>query len=423
MRKLIMTVALLAMVGGANAQKGNVTRAWAKANAESPDLKGAVNEITPALTNEETKGMSKTWYTAGFIMMKNYEKEYKSKALGTKFDADNLYNSITKEYEYFMKCYELDIIPDKKGKVKPKYAKDIRANLLMCRNSFIDAGNYYSTPEKKDYAAASKAFETYLSYVGLPVMEPISKKDEPLKKDTLYYSIVFWAGYSSYNCFLDKKDPEMSEKSVKYMRMAIDEGVGYEDDLKKAAFQIIDAGLDNKKDTVTRIAYLEKAMTLFSDDNNFAKQLLNIYLRKNDIPKAMECLDKSIAINPKDAPMYEIKGQLLETNEDFEGAVACYQKAIDVDPTYTSAYGNMGRIYYNLAAMEQMKATDIKDMKKYNEQMAKAKPYFEKAAPCFEKFREANPDDKDNLKALRTVYYNLNQGAKFDELDKIIGDK
>jgi len=423
MRKLIMTVALLAMVGGANAQKGNVTRAWAKANAETPNLKDAVSEITPALTNDETKGLAKTWYYAAMIMMKNYESEYKNKALGTKFDADNLYNSIAKEYEYFMKCNEIDILPDEKGKVKPKYTKDIRANLLMCRNSFIDAGNYYSTPEKKDYAAASKAFETYLSYVGLPVMEPLTKKDEPLKKDTLYYQIVFWAGYSSYNVFLDKKDPAMAEKSVKYMRLALDEGYGYTDDVKKASFQILDAGFDANKDTVSRITYLDKAIAAFPSDGDFYKQLLNIYLRRNDIPKAMECLDKSIAINPKDADMYEIKGQLLETKEDFEGAVASYQKAIDVDPNMTTSYGNLGRVYYNMAAKEQMKAADIKDVKKYNEQMAKAKPYFEKAAPCFEKFREANPDDKDNLKALRTIYYNLNQGAKFDELDKIIGDK
>ena len=81
MRKLIMTGALLAMVGGANAQKGNVTRAWTKATAENPDLKGAVNEITPALTHDETKGLAKTWYTAGMIMAKNYESEYKKKAL------------------------------------------------------------------------------------------------------------------------------------------------------------------------------------------------------------------------------------------------------------------------------------------------------------------------------------------------------
>ena len=121
--------------------------------------------------------------------------------------------------------------------------------------------------------------------------------------------------------------------------------------------------------------------------------------------------------------MFEIKGQLLESKDDFEGAVASYQKAIDVDPNMISSYGNMGRVYYNMAAKEQMKASDIKDVKKYNEQMAKAKPYFEKAAPCFEKVREAKPDDKDILKALRTIYYNLNQGAKFEELDKIIGDK
>lgn len=421
MRKLIMTVALLAMVGGANAQKGNVTRAWAKANAEAPDLKGAVNEITPALTNDETKGLAKTWFYAGSIMMKIYESEYKNKALKLNFDAANLYNSITKEYEYFMKCHEIDILPNEKGKVKPKYSKDIRANLLMCRNSFIDAGNYYS--EKKDYAAASKAFETYLSYVGLPVMEPLTKKDEPLKKDTLYYQIVFWAGYSPHLEYIEKKDPVMAEKSIKYMTMALGEGFGYDPDLRLSIYKIMDYSLDIKKDTTTRIAYLEKAIAEFPNEDGFYKQLLNIYLGRNDIPKAMECLDKSIAINPKDASMYEIKGQLLEIKEDFEGAVANYQKALDVDPNMATSYGNMGRVYYNMAAKEQMKAADIKDTKKYNEQMAKAKPYFEKAAPCFEKVREAKPDDKDNLKALRTIYYNLNQGAKFDELDKIIGDK
>ncbi|MDD4823389.1 MAG: tetratricopeptide repeat protein, partial [Bacteroidales bacterium] len=362
------------------------------------------------------------WYYAGMIMAKNYESEYKNKALKQKYDEANLFNSIAKEYEYFMRCYEIDILPNEKGKVKPKYTKYIRENLLNCRNSFIDAGNYYL--EKKDYVAASKSFETFLSYVGLPVMEPLTKKDEPLKKDTLYYSIVFWTGYSAYLGHIEKSNPELAEKASKYMAITIEEGAGYSnEESKKAAFSIIDDGLTPKKDTINRIMYLEKAIAAFPKEGQFYTRLLNIYLGKNNIPKAIECIDKSIEINPKQPQMYEIKGQLLEIKEDFEGAVANYQKAVDVDPNMTTSYGNMGRVYYNMAAKEQMKAADIKDVKKYNEQMAKAKPYFEKAAPCFEKVREAKPDDKDILKALRTIYYNLNQGAKFDELDKIIGDK
>lgn len=422
MRKLIMMVALLAMVGGANAQKGNVTRAWTKATAENPDFNGAVNEITPALTHDDTKDLAKTWYTAGMIMAKRYEKEYKNKALQQNYDPATLFNSITSEYEYFLKCYEIDNRPNAKGKVKPKYAKDIRLNLLNCRNSFIEGGNFYL--DKKDYAAATKSFETFLSYLDLPAVQPQTKKDEPLKKDTLYYQIVFWSGYSAYLGYNDKKDPALADKASKYMKIAIDEAYGfYKEDLQKDAFQIMDAGLDAKKDTTNRIVYLEKAIAAFPKEDYSYKQLLNIHLRQNNIPKAMECLDKSIEINPKQPDMFEIKGQLLESKDDFEGAVASYQKAIDVDPNMISSYGNMGRVYYNMAAKEQMKASDIKDVKKYNEQMAKAKPYFEKAAPCFEKVREAKPDDKDILKALRTIYYNLNQGAKFEELDKIIGDK
>lgn len=143
MKKLIVSIALMAVAGGAFAQKSNVNRAYNKVKSENPNFFEARDLVNPALTHEDTKNWSKTWYTAGLAQYGIFDGEWKKKQLGQDFKPDVLYGSLAQCYDYFLKTAEVDQIPNEKGKVKPKYEKEVKDYLATCRNFFIDAGNYY----------------------------------------------------------------------------------------------------------------------------------------------------------------------------------------------------------------------------------------------------------------------------------------
>ena len=64
--------------------------------------------------------------------------------------------------------------------------------------------------------------------------------------------------------------------------------------------------------------------------------------------------------------------------------------------------------------------TDINDPK-YKEDQATLKTFYEKAKPYYEKARELKPDQKDLwLNGLYRVYYNLQMGPEFEEIEKLM---
>ena len=79
-----------------------------------------------AAKDSTTKDLAETWYVAGLIGNKQSEIEYKKAILNQKFDTLSKGKAMMESYDYFMQTIKLDMVPDAKGKVKPKFAKDIK---------------------------------------------------------------------------------------------------------------------------------------------------------------------------------------------------------------------------------------------------------------------------------------------------------
>ena len=125
---LILTVSLSSVTF---AQKANVRKAKDKAlNEDKPDYSGAREAIKLALKDSTTKDLAETWYVAGLIGNKQNDAEYKKAVLNQKFDTLAKGKAIVESCEYFAQALKLDMLPDAKGKVKPKYAKEIKTMLM-----------------------------------------------------------------------------------------------------------------------------------------------------------------------------------------------------------------------------------------------------------------------------------------------------
>ena len=154
MKKTTLTVVLLLSIICAFGQKKAVNRAFSEAKMEKPNFQEARDNIKGALTNPETKDDAKTWYVAGFVENSYFEKDNVQKTLGmTLKDGDGpMYDALVKSYEYFLQAIALDTLPNEKGKIKPRYVKDIRKTLKQNIDGYANAGVYYFT--QKEYKKA-----------------------------------------------------------------------------------------------------------------------------------------------------------------------------------------------------------------------------------------------------------------------------
>jgi tetratricopeptide (TPR) repeat protein len=63
---------------------------------------------------------------------------------------------------------------------------------------------------------------------------------------------------------------------------------------------------------------------------------------KGDLDGAIACYHKAIALDPKLAPAHNNLGLALYFKHDLDGSIACYHRAIAVDPKLVQAHNNLG---------------------------------------------------------------------------------
>ena len=63
---------------------------------------------------------------------------------------------------------------------------------------------------------------------------------------------------------------------------------------------------------------------------------------KGDYQGAIADYTKALEINPQDADSYENRGAAKDELEDFQGAIADLNKALQIDPESVIAYFNRG---------------------------------------------------------------------------------
>ena len=118
-----------------------------------------------------------------------------------------------------------------------------------------------------------------------------------------------------------------------------------------------------------------------------------------------------------------ISGVDLRMDLDAHDTIEAYKKTIAADPNYAEAYSNLALSYCQQALEFGEKATSDLNDPKYQEEQAKIKQFYENAKPYCEKARQLKPDNKELwLNGLYTIYYKLNMGKEFEEIEKLMNN-
>lgn len=405
MKKLIFFLILtLSFSTVSFAQKANVRKAKDKAlNEDKPDFAGAREAIKLALKDSTTKDLAETWYVAGLIGNKESDAEYKKALLNQKFDTLRKGKAMMESYDYFIQAIKLDMVPDTKGKVKPKFAKDIKSILkeyYITQQHLIGYGAYQFG--KEDYKGAIKTFEAFLE---IPKLQVVNNE---IKMDSTYDMITYYTGLSASYA-------KIHDKAVSYFKSLI--AKNYQLNL---SYQNLSLDYLNAKDTTNYLATMKEAVNKIPNQSWFLQNLINYYIHSGKIQDAIQYLNTAIDRDPGFAQYYFVKGQLYLNTENFDEAMKVLNKGIELDPTNADIYAELGRAYFNKAVKIGQDADKIKDSKISMKEKAKADDVFKQAIPLYKKAVELKPKEVDYLIPLRQLYYRLQMDAEYSVVAKQI---
>ena len=408
MKKIFLFTVLCLVGGTAFAQKKNVSRANNELKQEKPNYEEARLLLKEARENPETQNDAKTWWVSAEVEDAIFLQNDQKRITNQSYDDAAMYKALEDEYAYLQQALYLDSLPNAKNKISPKYSKKIIGRIHDRHLSFWDAA--VISYKDKDY---KKAYEMWNTYLMIPEKYGISEEkqkqlEESGKIDSTYIFGRYYAALAAYiSKDYDLAIPALNKaKENDYDLLTI--------------YQCLNELYTNQKDSVNMFAISQEAVErlgITKDTENFLLQMINIYIANDQINEALAYLDKVIAANPR-AEYYKVKGRLYEEIANEAEAMACFEKALEVNPKMADVWSEMGRIYYNKAYEESLDINKIKDDNAYKKaREERIFPLYRKALPYYEKAYELDPTNADCIFALKGIYYTLGMEDKLKSLE------
>ena len=401
MKRVLVTIGLCLMTTVVFGQKKAVSDAERIAKDSKPDFNEARTLIKGAMENAETKDDAKTWYVAGLIEDTQFSTENMKQILGQKPDEAAMYEALGNILPYFKESYRLDQLPNEKGKVKPKYTKNIKGTLNANILYYLNGGAYFF--DQRNYKRAHDFFEQYLEIADLPFM----KGEKAAARDSNFMIVQFYAAIAA----MQMDNPQQAIKDLNRAK-----GTDYRRfDVYQSLCYVYDQVL---KDTVGLEKTLEEGMKLFPDSSYFLNNMINVYISTKRNEQAMQLLNTAISKSPNNPQLYFALGSLYEVGlKDEAKAEEAYKKALDLDPENPSNIFSVGRLYFNQGVSLLDKANSLNDQNQYKAEKAKAEAMLRKALPFFEKAHKLKPEEREYMIGLRGIYYNLSMNKEFDAIN------
>lgn len=410
MKKTLIMAALVLISAGCFAQKANVKKAKNLALQETPDFSGARAAINEALTNEETKDLADTWYTAGLIGYQELSKENEKTYLGQARDEKRAGEAVVESFDYWMKAADLagQKVLDKKGNEvladKKTYALLQKKVLEYYKNQeLVKYGIYLN--DQRDFATAYGVFQRHLSIPELSLMQN-EKLQKEMPKDSIYDQYKYYTAIFAIQA-------EMHPEAIAVL-----------EEMKDGNYEAITVNqflyqeYVNVQDTANYVRVLQDAVVRFPQEPWFLQNLINHYIFSGQEQEAINYLDQAIAREPNVAQYHLIKGNLNENQKNYDAALADFDRALAIDPTMADAEAGKGRVFYNQAVKINEDAALIADAKEYKKALEEMNAMFRQSMPFFEKAHELAPDNRDYMITLRGLYYRFDMTDKYNAINE-----
>ncbi|MBR5100173.1 MAG: hypothetical protein IKX34_02580 [Bacteroidales bacterium] len=209
------------------------------------------------------------------------------------------------------------------------------------------------------------------------------------------------------------------EQAIEYYQKCIDMGF-YQTGFAFSNLAEVYRGL-GEKDKCKEV--LEQGFIKFPENSNILIGLINHYIEnQEDTGKLFDLLHSAQAIDPKNASLFYVEGNVYKQLGDIENAAKLYEKSSEVDPNYVFGPLGLGALYYDKAIEIQNKASEELDDNKYFALVKELDETLEKAIDPFEKaFAKTEDNELKGAVAeyLKNIYFRLREkNPEYEALSK-----
>lgn len=286
----------------------------------------------------------------------------------------------------------LDMKPDKKGKISLQYRKDNAERLNGYRPNLFFGGTYYL--RKLQYQKALDYFETYIDCIRQPLFSDLNL----LANDERIGEAAYWASYCGYRM----NDPVLTLRHANLARL----------DSTKLDYtlQYVAESWKQLNDDSLYVTTLWEGFRKYPKSAYFFPRLIDSYTSKGNYERALAVADEALAADSLSELYLFAKSTMLLNLGNYAESLKYSKKIIEQNPQMADAYYNAGTACMNIAL-------DL-DSRKQKKQIRKM---YQKAMPYMETYRQLAPQEKEKwAPALYRIYFNLNMGKQFDEINKIL---
>ena len=386
-RKITVFIALFVTLSVC-AQRKQIgeARTYLKSGKNFDRAEKLMTDLLKDSANRENKRIYEIWFQS---VQKQYDQANEKFYMKKQQDTAQFFSIVRRLFTISFRMDSLDARPDKKGKVDPELRKDVARDMMRYRSNLFFGGSYFV--RKGDFKKAFDYFETYIDCRRQPLFAGYDFSQEVRMAEAAY-----WATYSGYRM----KEPIMA---LRYRNLAL------QDSTKRSwTLQYIAESWKSLKDDSMYVATLWQGFNDYPISSYFFPRLMDSY--QNQPEKALEVANLALKADSTNRLFLFAKSVVLLKLEKFAESLDYSDRVIKRYPDMAEAYYNAGTAYVNIALRM--------DPMRHKKQIRKM---YQNAMPYMEKYRVLAPDGQNKWgPALYRIYFNLNMGKQFDEIDKIL---
>lgn len=339
--------------------------------------------------NQDNKRIYDIWLQA---VEKQYAQLNEKMYMKQKVDTAQLFTLTQRLFTVGQRLDSLDMLPDKKGKVNLEYRKDNAQRLSSYRPNLFFGGAYYV--RKQNFQKAYDLFEMYIDCQRQPLFDGYDLQNS----DERMCEAAYWATYCGYRM----NDPVLS---LRYADLARRDTTKLENTLQYIAEAYQRLGKDSLYQKT-----LWEGFRLDVKSAYFFPRLMDSYTSTGNYKMADKVVDEALKTDSLNELFLFAKSTVMLNLQRYADCLRYSERLLDLNSEASDAYYNAGLACLNIA--QHM------DSRKYKKQV---KRMYQRALPYMEAYRRLVPDAKDKWgPALYRIYFNLNMGKQFDEIDKML---